>query len=150
MKGRIFLKAMAAFAVVILALAFSIYFAVRNHSKEIDGALLRGVFWALLLAGVLALLIARTVSTGLQRFISFAEQLSQGDVKARIGENQDGEIGGQRIPATQLLRSEKIEVHSQFCGCNGVHGGGYWRKCRRRAVNSTESRYKDCKNNKKP
>ena len=92
MKGRIFLKAMAAFAVVILAMAFSIYFAVRNHSKEIDGALLRGSLLALLLAGVLAVLIAQTVSTWSQRFVWFAEQLSKGDLTARIGENQDGEI----------------------------------------------------------
>jgi two-component system phosphate regulon sensor histidine kinase PhoR len=110
MKGRIFLKALAAFAAVIVTMAFSTYFAARNHSYEINdikGALLRGALLALLIAGVLAALIAKTVSARFQRIVSFAEQLSKGDLQARIGEDQDGEIA--QVAATLDRSARRLE-----------------------------------------
>lgn len=92
MKSRIFLKAIAAFALVILTVTFTAYFSLRGHNDEAPGALLRASLLALLLAGLLAAMVARTVSARLQRFVSFAEQLSKGDLKARIGEDRDSEI----------------------------------------------------------
>jgi two-component system phosphate regulon sensor histidine kinase PhoR len=91
-KSRIFLKAIAAFALVILTVTFTAYFSLRGHNDEAPGALLRASLLALLLAGLLAAMVARTVSARLQRFVSFAEQLSKGDLKARIGEDRDSEI----------------------------------------------------------
>ncbi|HEV2961007.1 MAG TPA: ATP-binding protein [Candidatus Angelobacter sp.] len=92
MKSRIFLKAIAAFALVILTVTFTAYFSLRGHNDEVPGALLRASLLALLLAGLLAAMVARSVSSRLQHFVSFAEQLAKGDLKARIGEDRDSEI----------------------------------------------------------
>ncbi|HEV2989267.1 MAG TPA: ATP-binding protein [Candidatus Angelobacter sp.] len=107
MKSRLFLKAMTAFVAVILVTSLVTYFGTQDHFNEVRGALLRASLAALLLAGMLAGMVAQTASAGLQRFVSFAEKLSQGDLKARISADGDAEIT--RVAAALDLGVRRLE-----------------------------------------
>jgi two-component system phosphate regulon sensor histidine kinase PhoR len=96
-KSRIFLKAIAAFTVVIVAATLIADFSVRrtwgnSHPGDVRGTLLWASLLALLPALLLAAWVAQTISTRLKRIVNFAGRVSEGDLTARIAEDHDDEI----------------------------------------------------------
>ena len=65
---------------------------IRRHIAEIRQNLARATALALLLALVLSVIIAQTISARLKRIVGFAEQIAAGNLSARIAERGTDEI----------------------------------------------------------
>ncbi|HEY6307300.1 MAG TPA: ATP-binding protein [Candidatus Angelobacter sp.] len=65
---------------------------IRSHVSEIHTTLLRATALALLFALVLAVAVARTISSRLRRIVTFAERVAAGDLSARIADSGSDEI----------------------------------------------------------
>ena len=85
MKGRIFIKLLAAFSLVIAAATVIFNFSVHGAW---EGAML-----AFVVAVIVSALAARSLARRLQRVIHFADRLAAGDLAARIDEASQDEIG---------------------------------------------------------
>jgi two-component system, OmpR family, phosphate regulon sensor histidine kinase PhoR len=89
-RNRIFFRLMAGFLLVIAATTAALDFSIRYRvGSTLAVASAVAFFVALLVAGAAAQLTARR----LQRIVRFSERVAAGDLKARIKENSDDEIG---------------------------------------------------------
>ena len=90
MRNRIFLKLLAAFALVIAAATLTLVEATLPHLQ-------RKLFLGSLLACGIALLVsavaAHLTARRLQRILQFADRIATGDLSARIDEKSSDEIG---------------------------------------------------------
>ena len=90
MRNRIFLKLLAAFALVIAAATLTLVEAALPHLQ-------RKLFLGSLLACGIALLVsavaAHLTARRLQRILQFADRIATGDLSARIDEKSSDEIG---------------------------------------------------------
>jgi two-component system, OmpR family, phosphate regulon sensor histidine kinase PhoR len=84
-RNRIFLKLLAAFALVIAAATLIFDFSLQRASE--------GALQAFVVALVVSGLAARSMSRRLQRMVNFADQVADGDLAARIEELSEDEIG---------------------------------------------------------
>lgn len=90
MRNRIFFRLMAGFLLVIAAATAALDVSIRYRvGSTLALASVVAFVVALLVAGVAAQFTARR----LQRIVRFSEQVAAGDLRARIAENSDDEIG---------------------------------------------------------
>ena len=85
MRNRIFLKLMAAFALVIAAATLT--------SHIFKGGILPGLLVGFVLALVFSAIAAYSTTPRLQRIVEFAGRLAAGDFEVRLAENSADEIG---------------------------------------------------------
>jgi two-component system phosphate regulon sensor histidine kinase PhoR len=89
-RNRIFFRLMAGFLLVIAATMATLGLSIRHQvGSSLAVASIVALVVALMVAGVAAQLTARR----LQRIVRFSEMVAAGDLKARIAENSDDEIG---------------------------------------------------------
>ncbi len=66
--------------------------AIQKTTAEVRRALLRASLAALLIATLLAVFFAQSISSRLRRIVHFADRVADGDLSARIAENASDEI----------------------------------------------------------
>ncbi|HLJ85438.1 MAG TPA: ATP-binding protein [Candidatus Angelobacter sp.] len=102
--GVEFLYAAAPSGDRVVRLAFPLS-AIDSQMDEVRASLLRASGLALLVALLLALFVAQTISTRLKRIVRFAEQVARGDLAARISETSGDEIAQVAAALDRTARS---------------------------------------------
>ncbi len=85
MRNRLFIKLLAAFALVIGAASVMFDFSLHHAWK--------GMLLAFVVALVVSILAARSTARRLHRIVQFADRVAAGDLAARIEESSGDEIG---------------------------------------------------------
>ncbi len=96
MRNRLFIKLLAAFALVIGAASVTFDFSLHHAWK--------GMLLAFVVALVVSILAARSTARRLHRMVQFAERIAAGDLAARIEEPSGDEIGQVAAALDQTAR----------------------------------------------
>ncbi len=96
MRNRLFIKLLAAFALVIGAASVTFDFSLHHAWK--------GMLLAFVVALVVSVLAARSTARRLHRMVHFAERIAAGDLAARIEEPSSDEIGQVAAALDQTAR----------------------------------------------
>lgn len=98
MKRRIFFQLMAAYAVVIAIIAFSLEMAIAHElgppaQDRLENALILGAIFALAVAFCLSAVAAKSIGSRLHHIAQFAARVASGDLTARVSDSSLDEIG---------------------------------------------------------